>query len=329
MSVGVAGLAQADIVAAMISAGEGGEVYFPDGEYLVDTLEATVADQTWLFGRRATLKRSGGITILNIKAPGLRIRSGTFDGNRGINIPTGGVPCGFVAFNYGLDADDITMKSIDGWGMYFEGAGIDFTLRHSAMSDTGLACILWKSTEPRPCGPVIEYNNFDRWIGFESQGVMHLRATAPGALIVNPKVNFNVTRLPVCPNLAAEQGDHANSLGIEIWAASDAIVIGNSTSYGKTGISIGSSYGAKIIGNGVSDAFQYGIEIAHSNQFCIVEGNTVFSVNSMPVGSANPSVGVIMSDNSDGTHVVGNVINGCTYNFGAVTGSDGSVVGYN
>jgi parallel beta-helix repeat protein len=289
----------------------------------VSELAVSGLNLTFEMERGAILKRTAGNFVL-CSSPGLRIRGGTIDGGR-----SGDTAKGIVGVNCGVDLEDVILQNIGGWGINLSGSGINFSMRRCTVTNTGYAPILWQSTDSRPLGVMIKENVFDRSSGYVSQGVMHIRATTAGALIVAPRVVDNNVRLP--PVTSVSQLDPSimgNSVGIEIWNASDAEILGNSVQYGKIGISIAGCANAKIIGNGVSESSQYGIEVTTGSNRAAVVGNTVCSVNG-PFNSGAPASGVSISVASQNAKVISNQLYGCTNTVLVTPDSTGTVSNYN
>lgn len=304
----VGGFTQGDIEAARDAAGIGGTVFFPNGTYLVANLEAMIADQTWILDRKAIVQRSSGPALLEIKAAGLRLKGGTWDGGW---IPGEPWSNGLSATGFGAEIEDILLQNISGWGIIFVDGVVD--IRRSTVRKTGLSAIFASSSAPTVKGSIVEGCTVDRLEGYGGYaGVQLIAMNGGNKWLLSPRVINTVVYMPPVPNVASTGPGqlYQNAVGIEILNASAPVVMGCSVANGKIGISFGNARNGKMIGNAVGNAFQYGLEIAgvagFGSQWCCVEGNSVNNVAGQAAGAAAPSRGVSISGASHHNKVIGN-----------------------
>lgn len=342
----VATTTQAAITSACEAAGAGGSVYFPPGVYEVEDLAVTHENQTWELSPTSILKRSGGGHALTVSAAGFRIYGGTIDVDAlaidyltnqkwAIDAWTGNAGSGF-----GLELDDVTLMNGNSWGILASRS--PFIINRMKTQNMGYAAILFQCKELRNAGEVSVQNcNVDgNNANYHGQGGILLRCeptnALAGGLLVNPKVKDCRVALPEQTSVsqADEPGDlHTNSVLIEVHNSSGPVITGNLTSYGKIGVSINSAIGGIISGNTISEAFQYGIEIASYNgdgstgMACV--GNFVRGVNGQASGAAAPSIGVSLSGGATKNNIVANYVVNCSIAVGQSGGATGNNIATN
>lgn len=294
--VSVSAYTQQAIQDAISSAGDGGRVFFPNGEYDVENLATIYPNQTWCFGRNAKINRLGGSNILTVSHAALEIIGGVFEG--GPSSEQNGIS---VSTDLGLKASGVTVLNAGNYGIaVFGGVTI---LRDCYVGNSGRNGIFWKSEQFRSPGPLIENCEVLRTLAsYKSAGgiIVITEGNAPqGQRVISaPKIVGNKVTLPQTPNLAASQGSHADAVCIELRGASTGVVAYNTTTYGHIGVSFVGCQNSKMIGNDASSNFQYGLELAGGSTWNIASANSVKYVNGQGANSSAPSRAVSISQAS-------------------------------
>ncbi len=313
-SVTVGGYTTGDIHTARDAAGAGGKIRFPAGQYDVDGLTASQPDQTWILDRYATIKRtSTSLTpLLTLTASGLRLRGGTWDGNRTGNINPG---VGFEGHNCALDGRGFTLQNISSWGVGLDNS--DMILMDVLIKNVANAGIIWRNTDlVARHGPLFERVTVDRStenLSTVSSGGILIQASS-GKWVINPRViNCEV----ILPETSA---DHA--VCFEILNSQHARLLNNKALSGRIGLSFGNvSYGI-ITGNIAQAQSSYAIELAQASASCNVQANNC-------TGYVPTPTGIEVSGASNNNKLVGNCLGGFSQNVTIHSGCTGNVDQFN
>lgn len=301
--VSVSSLTQAGIVEAMTAAGAGGIVYFPPGNYPVSGLATIAENQTLILSPGATLFRTGGSHILTVSHVGTKIHGGTWDGNKQSGDPN------FRAIsanqNCGFELHDAVIKNIQGYGV----GAVDgpFIVRGCRFSAVRYISIFFQSELTRSVSPIIIednviVNNGSDYVDYG--GIIIKTNNVVGNYLVKPVIRGNEVTLPIPADYTQASTVYPNSVCIELRGASAGIVEDNYVVGGVIGISLAKGNHPKMALNHAVNAFYYGLEVADTNAFALVMGNTSTGSN----GLAGSSCGLSISANSDNTKVIGNIM---------------------
>jgi hypothetical protein len=286
---------QTGIQSAITAAGVGGTVSFPSCTYIVDGLQNSVPNQTWVLEQNAVLQRSPTSTtaIITLQADGLKLRGGILDGARGVN-PNAAV--GIDGTGYSFDGRDFTMQNIPGWGVAIDNG--QMFLSNVRFSNIFNSCIIWRNQIATTMhGPSIDRVLCDRSgenPSTVSAGGINIRA-ADGKWVIGTSVTNSEVLLP---SSAA-----ANNVAIEFWNSQHVHVIGNKISGSRIGISFGNVSGGLIAQNFVQIPVNYAVEIANAS-------NSVNAMNNILTGYAPSLEGFEVSTGSSGIKIMGNFLNG-------------------
>ena len=265
-TVSVSGLDTAAIHAARDAAGPGGTVFFPNGDYDVDGLTASVANQTWQFERLATLKRPAAATgnsVLTLAAPGLRTIGGVLDGNRANNAsPANGI----LAPNDGCDLEmtGTTIQNVSAVGIAMDNAAL--ILDRVTIKATTLGNMIWRSTSgPGRHGPQIDRCLFDRSMEPASligAGVLIQSTNHAAQFVLTPRITKSRFAMPVT--------SAADAVLLELLYCQRATIEDNVFTGGRIGVTYGSSGSGWIAGNKCQIQTSYAIELG-CNDTTVVE----------------------------------------------------------
>lgn len=299
MAVTVNGFTTAAIHTAAQSAGEGGEVLFPAGEYASDGLTVSYADQTWILARRAVIKRTDqSITsVITLGADGFRLRGGTLDGNRYNNSNNAN---GITSTGFSLDIEDCDIHSCKNYGISLSDG--ELLVDRCKIRKTGLDGIFWRITSGGVArqAPQVYRTVIDRASGsdYENGGGI--------AVICAANKKGRGLRVRDCSITVFNPGGNPNnSGGVGVFACDYVMVSGCEIVGGRMAVSLNDSDFSIITGNSFRGSSSYHVELVGC-QYPAVGLNTIR-------GPGGHSRG-IENNNSNHSRLMGNAIAG--------TGSD-------
>jgi parallel beta-helix repeat protein len=260
------------------AAGASGALQFPAGTYMVANLRLTASGQVWNLAPTATLKlkASANTDLIVMSGAGARLVGGRLDGNRSAQVSSG--TCVVMVGGGGV-IQGTEILNCRGWGVYVYGA--DATkISGSVIHDISDAAIY---VENGADDTTIDGNVVQRTTGAGAGGiVVHGMQNTAG---VGSRTRITNNRV-----------ESVAQISIESWSPA-SLIQGNTTIGGTMGISVGAADGTRILGNVVSGATDYGIEIGNTASVT-VSGNTVSSVT----GDA----GIIVDDSAHGNMITSN-----------------------
>ncbi|WP_377299616.1 hypothetical protein [Rhizobium sp. SGZ-381] len=296
---------QAALEQAMDDAGAGGTIFVPAGTYNVTGFASRAHYQTLIFQAGAKLFRTGGMHVVNVTHAGTRIFGGEFDGNKQAGDPL------FRAIaaspNCGIEIHDAVIKNIAGYGV----GAVDgrFIVKGCTFTAIGYISIFFQSELFRAVEPIVIEDNIVTNTGADYQdygGIIVKTNNTIGNFLVSPILRNNRVTLPVPANTTEASTKYPNSVCIELRGSSVGVVADNTVNGGVIGVSIAKSNHAKVYANHAVSCFYYGLEAADTNDRTQFFVNTVTGSN----GLAGSSCGASISNNSNNTTLVGNLMYG-------------------
>lgn len=295
----VSGFTMTEINAAIASAGNGGHLFFPNGDYVVAGLTASYAKQTWEFGRAAKLKRADGNTaaMIALAQSGLVIHGGEFDVNRS------GAP-GTAVFVDGTNTDftmiGATVHGCPAWGVAIDNGRV--ILENNHFYNMAYAALIWRATSKDGAdfriGPLVKRNRIDRRVGYASSAGIIMRSVGVNMFYQSAIAEGNEVYMP------ADGDDTYDNVGIEMTESAYSKMIGNHVEGSRIAYSFGGSNRGTVANNSAVAVGDYAIEIASSCTNMTVMGNTATGLS---IG--NPGTGgCVITTGGSGNVVVGNRI---------------------
>lgn len=267
-AVTVASFDQSAIEAAIVSAGNGGVVVFPRGDYLVTDLVASTS-QTWRFEPGAKLIRTGGTSpILSLDCDALKVEGGIFDVNGGSFTAT--KPFAIHGIGSSLQWSDGELMNSPAWGIQMDDG--DLVLDRINFHHLAYAAVHWRAMTQKSAtvgdyrdGPKIRNCRIARRDGYLSSGGILVNSgggTSSAFRALVQDCDFIMPISTVDHNVACEF-NYVQLGGM----------IGNTLDGSRIGFSTGNCSGVVMTGNRSKNVSNYAHELVHS-EWGVVNGNT-------------------------------------------------------
>jgi parallel beta-helix repeat protein len=288
----------AAIQAAFSAVGAGATVHFPDGVF-VTSADLTLPAGAILDGL-GVLKAKAGFNgaVLRPQA-GSTVRNITIDGNRANVTASSGIALG----GNSVTVEGVTVRACTVYGIVaFSQSGMRIV--RNKVTDTGQTGIFFAAPSANYSNVLIESNEVDR--SGEGAGVAGAGIQVIGLLgsYHASDIRISLNRVVMPANPTADTTPCIEHNGDVIRSS----IVGNSTSGGAMGISVGRGKFCTVSANTVYRAKFYGLELGAS-EHCVLSGNTI-------EGDGFTQRGIAISATSGGNiihnTVQGNTVKGCT-----------------
>ncbi|MBY5760927.1 hypothetical protein HFO07_30505 [Rhizobium leguminosarum] len=295
--VAVTGFTMTEINAALASAGAGGTVYFPPGNYTVAGLTASYANQRWWCAPGAKFKKADSNTaaMIALAASGLVVDGGDWDANRT------GAPAAAV-FVDGTDMDftmiGSTVHGGTSWGVAIDNGLV--RVEDCYFYNFAYAVLIWRATNKLAgkyrVAPTVRGNRIDRQTGYTSSAGIIIRSVGTAGYHQGAQVENNRIWMPV--------SEVYDNVGVEITEGIKPRIEGNLVEGGRIAFSLGGAIGGTVIGNMANAVGDYVVELATACSNCAVTGNSGTGLFLGITGTG----GCVITSGGNGNVVVGNRI---------------------